>query len=126
MFNGLDPDQDPHSVQTVCIVYQQQTNIHYSAVYNAMFGVHMNYVLEEQFYQRITGICLWSFSYNSFVKFYGKKIGKPEHNCFISKFIIESQHDISKNVVCATSKGSDQPAHMRSLIRAFASRLHIL
>ena len=30
------------------------------------------------------------------------------------------------NVVCATSKTSDQPAHMRSLIRAFASRLNIL
>ena len=27
---------------------------------------------------------------------------------------------------CATSKGSDQPAHTRSLIRAFASRLNIL
>ena len=25
--------------------------------------------------------------------------------------------------VCATSKGSDQPAHMRGLVRAFASRL---
>ena len=32
-------------------------------------------------------------------------------------------HEISNNVVCATSKGSDQPAHTRSLIRAFASRL---
>ena len=31
-----------------------------------------------------------------------------------------------KNVVCATSKGSDQPAHTRSLIRAFARRLIIL
>ena len=40
--------------------------------------------------------------------------------------IFEPQHEISKNVVCATSKGSDQPAHMRSLIRAFASRLNIL
>ena len=30
------------------------------------------------------------------------------------------------NVVCATSKASDQPAHMCSLIRAFASRLNIL
>ena len=29
---------------------------------------------------------------------------------------------ISNNVVCATSNGSDQPAHTRSLIRAFASR----
>ena len=28
---------------------------------------------------------------------------------------------ISNNVVCATSKGSDQPAHTRSLIRAFAN-----
>ena len=27
------------------------------------------------------------------------------------------------NVVCATSKASDQPAQTRSLIRAFASRL---
>ena len=38
----------------------------------------------------------------------------------------EPQHEISNNVVCATSKGSDQPAYMRSLIRAFASQLHIL
>ena len=38
----------------------------------------------------------------------------------------EPQHEISNNVVCATSKGSDQPAHMGSLIRAFASRLNIL
>ena len=30
-------------------------------------------------------------------------------------------HDITNNVVCATSKASDQPAHTRSLIRAFAS-----
>ena len=29
-------------------------------------------------------------------------------------------------VVLATSKGSDQPAHTRSLIRAFASRLNNL
>ena len=40
--------------------------------------------------------------------------------------IIEPQHEISNNVVCATSKTSDQPAHMCSLIRAFASRLNIL
>ena len=38
----------------------------------------------------------------------------------------EPWHEISNNVVCATSKGSDQPAHTRSLIRAFASRLHSL
>ena len=40
--------------------------------------------------------------------------------------IIEPRHEISNNAVCATSKASDQPAHMRSLIRAFASRLNIL
>ena len=38
----------------------------------------------------------------------------------------ELRHEISNNVVCATSKASDQPAHMGSLIRAFASRLNIL
>ena len=38
----------------------------------------------------------------------------------------EPVHEISNNVVCATSKASDQPAHTCSLIRAFASRLNIL
>ena len=38
----------------------------------------------------------------------------------------EPRHKISNNVVCATSKALDQPAHMRSLIRAFARRLNIL
>ena len=38
----------------------------------------------------------------------------------------EPMHEISNNVVCATSKASDQPAHTRSLIRAFASRSSIL
>ena len=43
--------------------------------------------------------------------------------------IIEPVHEITNNVVhvvCATSKAPDQPAHTRSLIRAFASRLSIL
>ena len=38
---------------------------------------------------------------------------------------IEPQHEISNNVICATSKCSDQPALARSLVRAFASRLNI-
>ena len=33
---------------------------------------------------------------------------------------------ISNDTVCATSKASDQPAHARSLIRAFSSRLGFL
>ena len=40
--------------------------------------------------------------------------------------ILEPPHEISNNVVCANSKASDQPAHTRSLIRAFAIRLNIL
>ena len=38
----------------------------------------------------------------------------------------EPRHEISNNVVCATSKASDKPAHMRSLIRAFVCRLTTL
>ena len=38
-----------------------------------------------------------------------------------SEILNEPVHEISNNVVCATSKASDQP-----LIRAFASRLSIL
>ena len=38
--------------------------------------------------------------------------------------IYEPRHGISNKVVCATSKASDQPAHTRSLIRAFVSRLN--
>ena len=34
----------------------------------------------------------------------------------------EPVHEISNCVVCATSKASDQPAHMCNQIRAFASR----
>ena len=42
------------------------------------------------------------------------------------KMTFEPRHEISNNVVCATSKASDQPAHTRSLISAFASRLDII
>ena len=47
-------------------------------------------------------------------------------NCMFKLNIIEPQHEISNNVVCATSKASDQPAHTCNLIRAFASPLPIL
>ena len=43
----------------------------------------------------------------------------------ISRSKYEPGQEISNNVVCATSKASDQPAHTRSLFRAFASRLDI-
>ena len=38
----------------------------------------------------------------------------------------EPRHEISNNMVCATSKASDQPAHTRSLIRAFTCRSNII
>ena len=38
-------------------------------------------------------------------------------------YTYEPVHEISNNVVCVTSKASDQPAHTRSLIRVLASRL---
>ena len=38
----------------------------------------------------------------------------------------EPVHEISNNLVRATSKGSNQPAHIPSLIRAFTIRLSIL
>ena len=47
--------------------------------------------------------------------------------CFDYKIIVpEPVHEISTNVVCATSKASDKPAHTRSLLKAFTSRLSIL
>ena len=45
---------------------------------------------------------------------------------FFCTFTFEPQHEISNNVVYAPSKVSDQPAHMRSLIRAFACRMNVL
>ena len=45
---------------------------------------------------------------------------------FSSKLTFEPRHEISNNVVSATSKASDQPAHTGSLIRAVASRVNIL
>ena len=40
--------------------------------------------------------------------------------------IIEPRLEISNNVVCATTKGSEQPVHTRIKIIAFASRLNII
>ena len=54
-----------------------------------------------------------------------ENIWESQHDCVIFKKI-EPQHEIPNNVVCETSKGSDQPAHKGSLIRAFGSRLNIL
>ena len=43
----------------------------------------------------------------------------------IATIINEAWHEISNNVLYATSKGLDQTAHMQSLTRALDSRLNI-
>ena len=52
----------------------------------------------------------------------------PMYMCirFLKRINVFGQHEICDNVVGTNSKASDQPAHIRSLIRAFASRLNIL
>ena len=45
---------------------------------------------------------------------------------FGMQYTYEPQHEVSNNVLCATSKCSDQPVHKRSLATAFASRWNIL
>ena len=60
---------------------------------------------------------------------YSRRVCKSTHKIFLALTVsdtYEPRHDISNNVVCATSRASDQPAHTPSLIRAFASRLNIL
>ena len=60
----------------------------------------------------------------------GQRDGQPQpsahHVTGRLKNISEPRHEISNNVVCATSKALDQPAHTRSLTRSFASRLNII
>ena len=57
-----------------------------------------------------------------------KMVPSKESHVYIGLFqenilTFEPRHGISNNVVYATIKASDQPAHKRSLIRAFAKRL---
>ena len=55
--------------------------------------------------------------------------GPVEHSAVLStcvKLPYEPVLNYNNNVICATSKALDQPAHTRSLIRVFASRLSIL
>ena len=51
---------------------------------------------------------------------HGVTITTPIHNT-----LSRNMRCPTNNVVCAISKGSSQPAHKRSLVRAFACRLNI-
>ena len=74
----------------------------------------------------------WDGSYEHpkhMFKMMGKEIILGAQTILIWTYVIwwyEPWHEISNSVVCATSKDSDQPAHTRRLIKAFACRLNIL
>ena len=70
-------------------------------------------------------VCLFGKLMHTFKMFESTGLKKKPVD-LMRKYLNEPVHEISNNVVCATSKASDQPAHTHSLIRAFASPLGIL
>ena len=52
-------------------------------------------------------------------------LNSPKAQTCLRQRLHESRYEISNNIIRATSTALDQPAHMRSLIRAFASRMNI-
>ena len=65
----------------------------------------------------------WGAADNSANEYHDSELGEIK--------TYEQRHEISNNVVYnnvvyTTSKGSDQAAHMHSLVRAFACRLNFL
>ena len=76
----------------------------------------------------ISGQCSLDTEFKVFLTFQ-PFLDKKSANGYTESVVVDSYepwHEISNNVVCVTSKASDQPAHTHSLIRAFASRLNIL
>ena len=69
------------------------------------------------------GAQVWNSQILCISVLYSQTVHRGYSNVFVK---YEPVHEISNNVVCATSKASDQPAHTRSLFRGFASRLSIL
>ena len=66
--------------------------------------------------QTVFGRVVWGYSY----------IFQIWLKIITNQYAYMPVHEISNNMVCATIKASDQPAHTRSLIRDFACRLYIL
>ena len=81
-------------------------------------------VTECVHYQHLNCICNTWVCVALNMTFKSVQRGVEGGNAFMIKF--EPVHEISNNVVCLTSKASDQTAHTCSLIRAFASRSNIL
>ena len=72
----------------------------------------------------VCSLYMWPFLVNShLLKSFGCVVS---YEWFTLNTLNDPAHEISKIAVCATGKVSDQSAHTRSLIRAFASRLDII
>ena len=71
------------------------------------------------------GVCLRSVDVTLIIHFLSYSVNSLRMLSFKPDdlHVNEPVHEISNNVVYATSKASDQLAHTRILIRAFASRL---
>ena len=115
--------------------------MHFSAKCNsgriAIQWFHIKHYLDYQYTKfqpytfRVQKMCVFARYATLVPRLFGQFSFKTGYNsrrschCVLEK-AYEPVHEISNNVVCATSKASDQPAHTRSLIRAFASCLSIL
>ena len=49
--------------------------------------LYVNHVIKGKFYEEIYRK-VWSFTYNSIVKFHGKKNWEPEHDYNVSKSVL--------------------------------------
>ena len=63
----------------------------------------------------------WQFKIDTLVLRISNQRGSTVHTFQLVHVFCpyEQRHEISNNVVCVTSRASDQPAHMHSLISAF-------
>ena len=109
--NSAEPDQTPKNVASDQVLHCLLTEVSFK------IWIKMKNITQQPWILNWTGqsIRMGHSIRHTLVKF------DPSLS-----IIIEPVHKISNNVVCATSKASDQPAQTRSLIRAFASRLSIL
>ena len=79
-------------------------------------------------YRPLLGFTILALSMTPFIlsKLRQTNSSRSRYDWVLVSKTYEPRHEFSNNVVCASSKGSDQPVHTCSLIRAFASCLSIL
>ena len=70
--------------------------------------------------------CLVNIRKYTIIQFLGKMLQIKLAIMMCTAKSYETMHENSNNVVCVTSKASNQPGHTRSLIRGFTSCLSIL